>query len=88
MTDSFSNLVHRPTIDQFTEGMTSKMSSPAWTVVAPGPGREEGSVEGRREKLFIPVIPRRLCYSPDAWDTGVSGGRLKTREVQPSNTTS
>lgn len=39
MTDSFSNLVHRPTMDQFTEGVASEVSSPAWTLVVPGPGR-------------------------------------------------
>lgn len=28
VTDSFSNLVHRPTMDQFTEGVASRMPSP------------------------------------------------------------
>lgn len=56
MSDSFSNLVHRPTIDQFTEGVASKMSSPAWMLSGSRPRK------GRRKKLFILVFPRRLCF--------------------------
>lgn len=46
MSDSLSNLVHRPTLDQFTEGMAFQVSFQAWALVAQ---RGEGSVEGRME---------------------------------------
>lgn len=56
MSDSLSNLVHRPTMDQFTEGGASEMPFPAWALVAQ---RGEGSVEwsggergGEKSSLF------------------------------------
>lgn len=60
MSDSFSNLVHRPTMDQFTEGGASEMPFPAWALVAQ---RGEGSVEGsggrgEERKVLPSPVPR------------------------------
>jgi hypothetical protein len=86
MTDSFSNLVHRPTIDQFTEGVASKRSSPALTLVAPGPGR--GGKRGREERKVIhSSVPKEAVLQPNAWPLAF-GGRLSTGEAQPPNITS
>lgn len=86
MSDSFSNLVHRPTIDQFTEGVASKMSSPAWTLVALGPGRggeKSCSFWCSQGGCALAECLGHGCLWPMAF-----GGRVRAGEAQPPNITS
>lgn len=78
VTDSFSNLVHRPTMDQFTEGV-----APRCLLNSAGPGQPsarsregEGRGEGE-EAVILPVSWRGLCLGlmlGHAW--GLRSGSL------------
>lgn len=82
VSDSFSNLVHRPTMDQFTEGGASQMPFQAWALVAQ---RGEGRVEGRgRRGQERKVLHSRVPMEAEQWP-GAFGGRDRTGEAQPPN---